>query len=82
MKEVTLPSCLESIGRFAFSATGLESVELPASLRTIAQTAFAKCENLRTVKFNEGLEVLGTDEYSNDGRMYLGVFEQSSVERV
>ena len=34
------------------------------------------------MKFGEGLEALGTDEYFNNGKMYLGVFEQSSVEHV
>ena len=43
--------------------TGLESIEFPVSLRTIAQGAFNKCKSLKTAKFNEGLEVLGTDEY-------------------
>ena len=43
--------------------SGLENVELPASLKTIAQEAFAQCTDLKTVKFGEGLEVLGTDEY-------------------
>ena len=62
--------------------SGLENVELPASLRTVAQAAFAKCENLKTVKFSEGLEVLGEDEYDDDGNMWFGVFEDSSVESV
>ena len=34
------------------------------------------------MKFNEGLEVLGTNEYDDDGSMYLGVFQDSSVEHV
>ena len=82
MKEATLPNCLESIDRFAFAATGLESVELPASLRKITHGAFYKCNCLKAVKFGEGLEVLGTDEYSNNGKMWCGVFEESSVEHV
>lgn len=56
-------------------------MEFPASLRTIWQASFYSCKNLKTVKFNEGLEVLGTDEYFND-KSYYGVFEESSVERV
>lgn len=56
---------LEKIGLFAFYATDLENVTLPASLRTIAQGAFAQCGRFKTVKFSEGLEVLGTDEYPN-----------------
>lgn len=71
-----------SISRFAFSETNLGNIEFPSSLRTIAQGAFYKCENLRTVKFNAGLEVLGTDEYSDDGKMFYGVFEESAVECV
>ena len=67
LKTVAFPNGLESIGRFAFSRTGLEIIELPASLRTVAQGAFAWCESLKEAKFCEGLEVLGTDEYSDDG---------------
>ena len=73
---------LEKIGIAAFEATGLESVEFPASLRTVSQAAFAKCESLKTVRFSKGLEILGTDEYPDNGRMWFGVFEETSVERV
>ena len=48
----------------------------------VSKGAFYKCESLKTVKFSEGLEVLGTDEYDDDGGMYLGVFENSSLENV
>ena len=82
LKEITLPDYLENIDLFAFSETGLENIEFPASLRKIAQGAFYKCESLKTVKFNEGLEVLGTDEQADDGEMWYGVFEESSVEHV
>ena len=34
------------------------------------------------MKFGEGLEVLGTNEYPDNGGMWCGVFEESSVERV
>lgn len=54
-------------------------MEFPASLRTVAQEAFACCKNLASVKFNDGLEVLGTDEYWDKGRRLYGVFEKSSL---
>ena len=73
---------LEKIGIGAFNTNGLKSVELPASLRTVSQAAFAKCKSLKTVKFNAGLEVLGTDEYVENGELYYGVFAESSVEGV
>ena len=76
------PDSLEKIGLFAFAESGVEQVVLPVSLRTIAQGAFHKCENLKTVKFSEGLEVLGTDEYDDDGGMWYGVFQESSIEHV
>ena len=31
---------------------------------------------------NEGLETLGTDEYTPDGRMWYGVFQESALESV
>ena len=34
------------------------------------------------MKLNEGLEVLGTDEYGDDGKMYSGVFKESAIESV
>lgn len=57
-------------------------MKLPGPLREIAQGAFAECKNLKTVKFSAGLEVLGTDEYMDDGKSWYGVFEASSVEWV
>lgn len=65
---------LEKIDLFVFFQTGLESVELPASLRTVAQGAFAKCESLKSAKFADGLEVLGSDEYTSDDKWFYGVF--------
>ena len=52
---------METIGLFAFYNTGLESVEFPESLRTVAQGAFSDCKSLKSVILNEGLEVLGTN---------------------
>ena len=71
---MTFPEGFEKIGISAFAESGLENVEFPASLRTIAQASFKECKNLKTVKFNEGLEVLGTDEYLDNNRMLSGVF--------
>ena len=82
LKKIIFPSTFEKIGIFAFYKTGFENIKLPTSLRVIAQGAFAGCERLRVVEFGEGLEVLGTDEYSNDGRMWHGVFYKSALESV
>lgn len=54
----------------------------PASLRAISHAAFAWCESLRTVKFREGLKVLGTADYPDDCGMLCGVFEYSPIESI
>ena len=64
LKKIEFPEGLEAIRLGAFAGSGLQDVNLPASLRIVAQDVFSECESLRTVKFSEGLEVLGTDEYT------------------
>ena len=65
-------SKLEKIGIGAFGCTGLKTFIAPRSLRTIAQGAFRKCEKLRHVILNDGLEVIGTNEHADN--KYYGVF--------
>ena len=57
-------------------------MEFPASLGTVSQAAFAMCKSLKVVKFREGLEVLGTDEHSDNGKLQCGVFEESAIESI
>ena len=51
-------------------------------METIHQGVFCKYQNLRRVVLNEGLEVLGTNEYTGSGRPFCGVFQESVVEDV
>ena len=74
LKKVAFSEALEKIGLYAFYRTGIENLRIPASLRTIAQGAFAECWHLRTVELGEGLEVLGTNERSSYGGKWCGVF--------
>ena len=76
-----MPDCLEEIGLGAFYNSGLESFTSPRSLRVLELGAFGNCKNLKHVRLNEGLEVLGTDDHLDGGR-YCGVFEGSALERV
>ena len=82
LNNIVFPNALEKIGLFAFYKSGLENVKFPTSLREIAQGAFAECTSLETVEFGEGLEVLGTDEYPNEGGVWSGLFEGSTLENV
>lgn len=82
LKSVEFSEGLEKIDLMAFFETGLENVTLPASLRVLAQAAFAKCSSLRTAKFREGLETLGTEELQENGKPHYGVFAESALEYV
>ena len=82
LKSIEFPTKLETISLNAFMGSGLETAMLPASLRTVCQGVFAKCECLKTVRFGEGLEVLGDSKYPNSGNLYYGVFQESAVEDV
>lgn len=66
LRNISFPEGVEAIERCAFSENNFRDVEFPASLRKIGQGAFAKCCILRTAKFHEGLEVLGTSICPDD----------------
>ena len=66
LKNAKFSQNLKEICLFAFFGSGLEKAELPASLRTVAQGAFAECKSLRAVTFSKGLQILGTDECSDE----------------
>ena len=69
LARVTFNEGLETIGAGAFySCDALEKLEFPSSLLTIggdfvSEGAFAFCENLAKVTFNEGLETIGDNAF-------------------
>lgn len=73
---------LERIEIAAFSKSGVEHVVLPASTRVIGAYAFACCEHLRSVRLNEGLEVLGEKRFFNGKMCKGGVFLSSALEDI
>ena len=60
----------------------MEELVASSSLRTIAQGSLYKCQHLKRIVINEGLEVIGMDEYPKEGYLYYGAFEESTVEEV
>lgn len=54
---------LEELGLNAFGKSGLIKVVFPSTLRKVSQGAFVCCEGLEDVEINEGLEVLGADDF-------------------
>ena len=61
---------------------GVRTIIFPSMLRTVRQGAFYKIKSLLKAVMNEGLEVLGTDEFKPDGDWYSGVFQKSGLRDV
>ena len=60
----------------------IRTIIFPKMLRTVRQGAFHGAKGLRSAVLNEGLETLGTDEYTKDGGQYYGAFQESALERI
>ena len=73
---------LEKIDFAAFSESGVECVDLPSSVRSIGVKAFANCEQLRSVRLNEGLETLGEIGGYATSKYRGNVFECSALESI
>ena len=64
--DLKIPSTIDSkdvieIGDKAFYKIGtLKSIDIPNTVKTIGGSAFAGCNNLSTVKLNEGLDIIDT----------------------
>ncbi len=65
---VTIPPQTEIIGSYAFSGQALQTIEIPGHVTLIAQNAFAQCQGLTEVLFNEGIENIGSYAF-----MYTGI---------
>ena len=76
----TSGSKLERIGKWCFSRSGLEEFVAPQSLREICGAAFYKCNDLKRVLLNEGLEKL--KECRDDPLYYHGVFEDARLAEI
>ncbi|MBR4210590.1 MAG: leucine-rich repeat protein [Lachnospiraceae bacterium] len=59
MRTVDLPQNLVSIGKYAFSNSGLEYLVIPESVRTIGDRAFENSEFLQEVYIAEGVREIG-----------------------
>ena len=60
LKSIKLPAYLESVGYCGITASLIETLELPSTLKTISSNAFEHNEHLTKVVIPEGVEYLGT----------------------
>ena len=52
LTEITIPSKVTEIAKFAFSGTAIKSLTIPASVTTVGEQAFGECQKLETVRYS------------------------------
>lgn len=55
---------LEEIGKSAFEGNAFADLEIPATVKTIGESAFARNPQLSNVVFHDGLEVIGYSAFN------------------
>lgn len=61
---IEIPKGVETVAEGAFeNNTNITSVICPSSLKEIEDNAFCGCKNLKSVKLNEGLCIIGLDSF-------------------
>ncbi len=75
LKSVVLGDGIESIASGAFSSCGLESVSIPASVKTVYQTAFQECWALKTAEI--AAEEVGVAAFLDCGALASVTFEKT-----
>lgn len=64
LKEISIPSSLNSIGRFAFyGCNSLEHIDIPNNIVTIEDGAFSQCFKLEFFDFPESLVSIGSESF-------------------
>ena len=58
-------SVCESLGKYAFAYSKLTEISLPDSIKTIDQSAFSGCTQLKSISLPTGLTSLGAYAFSN-----------------
>lgn len=67
LKKISIPVSVEIIGLAAFSGSGIDSIHLPANLKTISTAAFSGCTNLKSVEFPAGLTKIENMAFEKSG---------------
>ncbi|RRD01930.1 leucine-rich repeat domain-containing protein [Prevotella sp. OH937_COT-195] len=70
LKTLSLSEGLEYIGEAAFYANGIENLVIPASVDTIANSAFLFSPKLQTLTLGEGLKYIGKGAFTSGTYAY------------
>jgi len=70
---VKLPDSLASIGQFAFTKSGLASVDIPASTLDIGEKAFYCCADLAQLTLRHGVRRIGAEAFARTALNSLAI---------
>ena len=73
---------LAEIRHEAFAKTGIEEIITPRSLKIIHAGAFKDCECLQKIILNEGLQNIGSNQFSCVYDIDNGAFKGSLIEEI
>ncbi len=68
-KSVTLPAGITELPTEAFRLSGIESMDVPASVKTIGESALSSCGSLTSVTLHEGVETIAVNAFGSDGEL-------------
>ncbi|MDY2791102.1 MAG: leucine-rich repeat protein, partial [Lachnospiraceae bacterium] len=75
LKKISLPESVTTIGKGAFSYSGLQNIQIPKNVETIGEEAFYWCSNLQSVTFAD----TASDSHLTIGRL---AFEKDNISEV
>lgn len=78
-KHLVIPEGVAEIEPGVFSCCNIESVEFPDSLRIIGEGAFSHCDKLKSVKFGNGIEKIGSQN-DDEGGFFAYCTELEKIE--
>lgn len=69
LKSISVPNSVTSIGKDAFSCTGLKSITLPNSVTSIGNSAFSVCKYLAAVSLPNSLSEIPAGAFASCSRL-------------
>lgn len=74
---ITFPEELQTIEQYAFTWTGLVTVQLPDSLQKIDEGVFMNCAELTTANVGNGVEIIGKRAFAGCSALATVVFGEN-----
>ncbi len=76
LKSIGIPDSINTIGREAFSYSGLERIIISNNVRTIEDEAFEECRNLKLVTLGKGITSFGNNVFNNaNSNAYINIYD-------